>query len=100
MSEQQVAYEQETNWLRWHMEHTGGNVFFPAEVDDELRAAGRSRPEVLQVLRDGVVTYSEKADFGWQWFVDALDCDGKPARIVLEAETNTERIEVRQVLWD
>lgn len=77
-----VGYRFETGWLRNFIRDTGGDFFFPTDLDVSLRAAGRLRPEIVTVLERGRVTHTEKCDAGgWQWCVDGEDCDGNPVRM-------------------
>ncbi|WP_296578832.1 DUF4258 domain-containing protein [Phreatobacter sp.] len=90
--------EFETNWIRAYAE-----TYMPSDAPfsfrpAQLRATGLSLVDIRNVLRSGLVVFSEKHDGpGARWVVEGHDDDGRRIRVWLEVESSLVRVELRKI---
>jgi hypothetical protein len=77
-----VRLKAETTFLRAFAKTYFTEVAFSARAELTMRENRINLAEIHQVLRTGVVTYTEKEEAcGAQWTVEGLTCDDDPLRV-------------------
>jgi hypothetical protein len=84
-----VRLKAETTFLRAFAKTYFAEVAFSAKAELTMRKDRINLAEIQQVLRTGVVTYTEKEEScGAQWTVEGLTCDDDRLRIWLDVYCN------------
>jgi hypothetical protein len=94
-----VRLKAETTFLRAFAKTYISEVAISARAELRMRNDRINLAEVHQVLRTGVVTYTQKEDVcGAQWTVEGLTCDDDRLRVWLDVYCNEYHICVIDVV--